>query len=161
MPSSKDVIRNTIGAADMILNAYLGDLSDDDLYASPFEGGNPIAWQLGHLIVAERSWIEGMKPGSCPALPEGFAAAHTKETAAPNTLPRTFSKDDYMKAWQAQNAATLAVLDAATDEQLAAPSGVDFAPTGAALLNMTGIHALMHAGQFVAVRRKLGKPVVI
>jgi len=26
---------------------------------------------------------------------------------------------------------------------------------------MTGTHALMHCGQFVAVRRQLGKPVVI
>ena len=89
MPSSKDVIRNTIASADMILNAYLGDLSDDDLFAPQFEGGNPIAWQLGHLISVERSWVEGLKAGSCPELPEGFAAAHTKETAVPNAMPRT------------------------------------------------------------------------
>jgi uncharacterized damage-inducible protein DinB len=161
MTTSKDVIRFTLGAADMILTAYIGDLSDADLHASPFEGGNPIAWQLGHLIVAERSWLEGLKPGSCPPLPEGFAEAHTKETAAPNTFPQTFTKDDYMNAWKAQHAATSTLLDALTDLQLAVATGVDFAPTGAALLNMTGIHALMHAGQFVALRRKLGKPVVI
>ena len=37
----------------------------------------------------------------------------------------------------------------------------EWAPTVAALLAMTGTHALMHCGQFVAVRRQLGKPVVI
>ena len=29
------------------------------------------------------------------------------------------------------------------------------------LINLIGEHALMHCGQFVAVRRKLGKPVAI
>jgi uncharacterized protein (DUF1330 family) len=37
----------------------------------------------------------------------------------------------------------------------------EWAPTVAALLAMTGTHALMHCGQFVAVRRQLGKPVTI
>jgi uncharacterized damage-inducible protein DinB len=161
MATSKDAIRYTLGMADMIVNAYVGDLSDDDLHAPPFEGGNPIAWQLGHILVAERSWVEGLEAGSCPPLPDGFAEAHGKETAAPNAFPRRFSRDDYVHAWKAQRAATVAVLDALTDAQLDAPSGVDFAPTGAALLNMAGIHALMHVGQFVALRRKVGKPVVI
>jgi uncharacterized damage-inducible protein DinB len=161
MSSPKDVIRYTLGASDMIVNAYVGDLSDDDFHATPFEGGNPIAWQLGHILVAERSWVEGLEPGSCPPLPDGFAAAHAKETSAPNPFPRKYSKDDYLTAWQAQRAATSAVLDGLADEQLDGASGVDFAPTVAALLNMAGVHALMHAGQFVALRRKLGKPVVI
>jgi hypothetical protein len=34
-------------------------------------------------------------------------------------------------------------------------------PTVAALLAMSGTHALMHCCQWVAVRRQLGKPVVI
>lgn len=161
MSTSKDVIRYTLGASDMILNAYIGDLSDDELHAPPFEGGNPIAWQLGHIVVAERGWAESLKPGSSPPLPAGFAEAHGKETSAPNAFPRKYSKEEYMIAWQAQRAATSAVLDGLTDEQLDAPTGVDFAPTASALLNMAGIHALMHAGQFVALRRKLGKPVVI
>jgi uncharacterized damage-inducible protein DinB len=161
MSSPKDVIRYTLGTSDMIVSAYVGDLSDDDFHAAPFEGGNPIAWQLGHILVAERSWVEGIKPGSCPPLPEGFAAAHAKETSAPSPFPRKYTRDDYLTAWKAQRAATTAVLDGLADEQLDGPSGVDFAPTVATLLNMAGIHALMHAGQFVALRRKLGKPVVI
>ena len=34
-----------------------------------------------------------------------------------------------------------------------------WAPTVGAALNMAGMHALNHSGQFVAVRRKLGKPI--
>lgn len=161
MSTTKDAVRLTLGSADMIVNAYIGDLTDDELHTPPFPGGNPIAWQLGHLLTAERSWVEKLRPGSCPPLPEGFESAHSKETAAPNPFPRTCSKDDYTRAWQAQRAATTAALEAMTDEQLDAPSGVDFAPTGMALMNMIGIHALMHVGQFVPLRRALGKPIVI
>ena len=35
-----------------------------------------------------------------------------------------------------------------------------WAPTLGAILLLTANHALMHAGQFSVVRRKLGKPVL-
>ena len=161
MPTAKDVIRSTIETADFLVNTYLADLSDDDMYVSLGGDSNSIAWQLGHLIVSERQSVETLKPGSCPALPERFAESHTKETGWPNAFEKVGLKDDYLKAAAAQRAATLAVLDGLTDEELDAPTGVDYAPTTYLLFNMVGIHILMHIGQFVALRRKLGKPVVM
>jgi hypothetical protein len=161
MTTAKDVIRLTLGSADYMLQSYLKDLSDDDLLVAPVPGTNPIAWQLGHLVFAERYLTETVKPGSSPPLPEGFEAAHGKETAAPNAFKRVATKDEYLKALKAQRAVTLALIDALPDDQLEKPTGVDFAPTVAAMLNAIGAHALGHIGQFVAVRRKLGKPVVI
>jgi hypothetical protein len=161
MTTAKDVIRLTLGSADQIMNAYIGDLSEDDLLVPPFAGSNPIAWQLGHIIAGERGMLEELKPGSSPPLPEGFAEAHDKETAAPKTFKPFCKKDEYLRLWQAQRAATLAALDTIADDQLDASTGVSYAPTTAAMLNMIGVHPLMHLGQFVAVRRKAGKPVVI
>jgi hypothetical protein len=160
MATAKDVIRQTISMTDFVVMSYLNDLSDDDLLVVATPGTNPIAWQVGHLIVSDRMMIEALKPGACPPLPEGFEAAHSKETAAPNTFVKYGSKADYLKAWKAQAEATLAVLESVTDEQLDAPTGFDWAPTTVGLLNATGLHALGHAGQFVAIRRKLGKPIV-
>ena len=37
----------------------------------------------------------------------------------------------------------------------------EFAPTVGVAFNLIGIHEMMHAAQFVAMRRKLGKPVLI
>jgi uncharacterized damage-inducible protein DinB len=57
-------------------------------------------------------------------------------------------------------AASLAAVDATPDEQLDAPGPEDmreYAPTVAAVLMLLGTHWLMHAGQFVPIRRKLGK----
>jgi uncharacterized damage-inducible protein DinB len=164
--NAKDVIRSSMDMSERILMAYLGDLDDADLKIPPSEGMNPIAWQLGHLISSERSMIEGIKPGSSPALPEGFETAHSTEKAKAGALdPSAFrSKAEYISLWNGQRAATKTVLDGLSSADLDAPAPErmrNFVPTIGALISMTGSHALMHAGQFVPVRRKRGKPVVI
>jgi hypothetical protein len=161
MLTPKDVIRNVISSSDMVFNAYLADLSDDDLLVTAVEGMNPLAWQLGHIISGERGMLELIKPGASPALPPGFEEAHGKETAAPNPFKRFCSKAAYLEALKAQRAATLAVLDALPDDQLDKDSGVEWAPNYCAVLNMIGLHQLWHATQAIPVRRKLGKPIVI
>ncbi len=161
MTSAKDVIRQTIGSTDYTLDAYLKDLSDGDLSVVAVEGTNPIAWQIGHLIYAEHWFVETIKPGASPPLPEGWETAHSKEFAAPNAFKPVATKDEYLHAWKAQREATLGVLDTLDEARLGEPSGMSFAPTIGELLNMIGVHAHGHLGQFVAVRRKLSKPVVI
>ena len=161
MATAKDVIRQTLDAGDMFVKSYLHDLDDDAFTAVPVAGMNPIAWQLGHMLTAHREWLEQISPGSGPELPDGFAAAHSKETAAPNAFTAVATKADYLNAWEEQRAAALSLLDALPDAALDADTGISFAPTVAAVFNMMGVHALGHAGQFVAVRRALGKPVVI
>jgi hypothetical protein len=150
--------------SDYVLNNYMADLSDADLRVRAVEGMNPIAWQLGHLITTERMFVEGVKPGSCPPVPEGFAEAHGKGTGQAEDTSKYRTKAEYLDLWKAQRAATKAVLDALTDEELDAPGPERFrrmAPTAGSVLNFAGIHALMHLGQFVGVRRLLQKPVTI
>ena len=148
----------------MIINAYIDDLDDADLLIRPVPGMNHIAWQLGHLIAAERTFVEMIKPGSCPALPEGFDEAHSKETTTLDDPSKFYSRAKYQELWKAQRAATLAVLDGVPEAELdkTDPEQVPrVGPDRRRPLAMTGTHALMHCGQFVAVRRQLGKPVVI
>src|ERR1700760_3937994 len=71
----KDLIRQNLDFSDRLVKAYVEDLDDESLLLRPVEGMNHIAWQLGHLISSERRMVEAIKPGSCPALPEGFDAA--------------------------------------------------------------------------------------
>ncbi len=162
--SPKDALRLSIGMSDYIINAYIGDLSDADLIIRPVPGMNHIAWQLGHLISAERRFVEMVKPGSCPALPAGFDEAHTKETTTLDDPAKFYPLARYQELWKAQREATLAVLDSVPESDLDRTDPEkypEWAPTVAALLAMSGTHALMHCGQFVAVRRQLGKPIVI
>ncbi len=158
---AKDVIRSTIASSDQILGAYLDGLSDADLLLIPVPGMNPMAWQLGHLISAERGMLEEVRPGVSPALPAGFDDAHSTDAAKKGEFTGMLPLADYLALAKTQRAASLQALETMTDAELEAPTGKDYAPNGAALMNMLGVHVLMHLGQFVAVRRILGKPVSI
>lgn len=164
MSCSKAIIKNTLDMSDMVLKKYLEDLSDSDLLVRPAEGMNHIAWQIGHLIGAEKMFTEMVKPGAGSPLPEGFDKQHSKEAAASDDPSGFLSKAEYLKLWDEQRAATKAAVDALSDAELETPATGRFAqmvPNNGGLLNFAGTHALMHVGQWVPVRRKLGKPVVI
>jgi len=157
----KDIINKTLDLSDFILKSYVGDLSDSELKLVPIEGMNPIALQLGHLISAERMFAELVRPGLSPALPAGFEEAHSLKNQQADDS-RFLSKDEYMKLYEAQRAATKAVIDSVPDSELDDNRGgklPEFAPTVADVLNIAGAHSLNHSGQFVAVRRKLKKPI--
>jgi DinB superfamily len=157
----KDVIRKTLDMGDYILKCYVKDLSDEELKLVPVEGMHPIALQIGHLISSERRMLEMIKPGASPTLPDGFVEAHDIK-AANGDASRFATKDEYVKLWDDQHAATLAVLEGIPESDLddnrdgKLPT---FAPTVGVLFNMAGAHALSHVGQFVAVRRLLKKPI--
>lgn len=157
----KDIIKKTLDMSDFILKSYVGDLSDAELKMVPIEGMNPIALQLGHLISAERMFAEMIKPGASPTLPAGFEEAHSLKNQSGDDS-RFLTKDEYMKLYEAQRAATKAVIDGVPDSDLPDTRGgklPQFAPTVADVLNIAGVHSLNHSGQFVAVRRKLNKPI--
>lgn len=164
--NAKDVIRQSLDMGDSIVNGFLKDLDDADLLVRPVEGTNHIAWQLGHLIISERGMVEAIKPGTCPPLPDGFEEAHGRDEAATssNDPARFRSKAEYLQLMQAQHAATKAVLDGLSEAELDAPGPESLrrmAPTVGSVMALTGNHVLMHVGQFVGVRRKCHKPVVI
>jgi uncharacterized damage-inducible protein DinB len=161
--SAKDIIRHSMSMSDSIINAYLGDLSDAELRIRPIEGMNTIAWQLGHLIGSERYFVEQIKPGASPPLPADFDEGHGRNAFSQDDPSKLYSREKYQELWKAQRAATLAVLDSLSEADLDRKDEKfpPFAPTAGELLNMCGAHPIMHCGQFVAVRRKLGKPVVI
>jgi uncharacterized damage-inducible protein DinB len=157
----KDVIRNTLDTSDFIIKAYVNDLSDEELKLVPVEGMHPIALQLGHLVFAEHMFKEMIEPGTSPPLPEGFAEAHDIKKAD-RDASRFKTRDEYVRLWDEQRNATKALLDRLSDADLDDDRGgklPPWAPTVAAALNMAGMHALNHSGQFVAVRRKLNKPI--
>lgn len=160
---AKDAIRQSIEMSDMTMGKYLEGLDDAAFRARPVDGMNHIAWQMGHLISTERSTLEAIKPGSCPPLPEGFDARHGKETATSDDPQGFHTKEEYLALWKDQRAATRSILDSMTDADLDAPAPErirGFCPTvGHALNMMGGIHPMMHAGQFVGVRRSLKMPI--
>jgi len=147
-----------------VLNTYIGDLSDTELMERPHPACNHVAWQLGHLISSEVSLLESICPGRAAALPAGFAEQHAKETCRENNPAEFQGKAAYQELFTKVRAATLAALEETSDEALDAPAPEwirEHFPAVGHMFMLIATHPLMHAGQFVVVRRALGKPVLI
>ncbi|WP_337175182.1 DinB family protein [Paludisphaera sp.] len=159
--TAKDLIRGALATSEMIMARYLEGLGKDDLLIRAVPGMNHIAWQVGHLIDSERGMIEAIRPGSSPALPAGFAEAHSRDNASDDDATKFLAPEEYLALWNAQRTATKALLESLPDEELdrADPKFPSFTPTVGQLLHLAANHPVLHAGQFVAVRRKLGLPI--
>ncbi|TWT82697.1 DinB superfamily protein [Planctomycetes bacterium CA13] len=160
---SKDAIRSAMNFSNLVFKGYLSDFDDAELMKRPGKGCNHLAWQMGHLIAAEVSMLSAMFPDDAFALPEGFAEAHSKETADSDDPSKFLKKDEYFELMDKVRQQTLAVLDRASQEELAGASPENFqsfCPTVADMFILIGTHPMMHAGQIVPVRRQLGKPVM-
>ncbi len=156
----KDVILNNFEKSDMIMHKYLDDLSDADLRLEGVPGMHPIAVQLGHLISGERMMVEFVSPGLSPELPAGFDESHSFKPELQDRKLAT--KDEYFKLWDAQRAATKKAIAGVSDAELEDTRGgklPEWAPTVGDMLNLAALHAIMHSGQFVAVRRRLKKAI--
>ncbi len=161
--NTQEAIGATFATSSMILDGYFGDLTDAELMTRPAEGCNHLAWQLGHLIASECNLLEMVSPGSAAALPDGFAEKHDKEHAGVDDASKFCTKQEYLDAFEKVRAATLAALAKLSDADLDKPGPEDFAsfcPTVGHVFVLMATHGMMHAGQFVPVRRKLGKPVL-
>ncbi len=161
---AKESIRGTLASSDRLITTYISDLDDAELRVRPMDGMNHIAWQLGHLILTERMVLETIKPGSCPPVPDGFEEGHGRQSFGVDDPSKFYPRAEYERLWRAQRDATLAVLDGLSDEEMDAPGPERLrrmVPTNGAAINFMGLHATVHAGQFIATRRKLGKPILI
>lgn len=156
---SKEWIRYSLSSADFVVDAYLQDITPAEMFVRPVPGINHLAWQLGHLIGSERYLADRAAPGKVPALPAGFAEKHNKETAAIDDPAAFLTKEEYLKLRKEVRANTLALVDQLTLEELRQP--VEKVPpmmkTAEQTLHFIGPHWVMHAGQWVVIRRKLGR----
>jgi DinB superfamily len=155
--NAREAIKIAIEMGDAVSLPYLEDLSDADLMRRPAPGCNHINWQIGHLIAAENGMVNQAIPGALPALPAGFAEKYSKEMATSDDASKFSKKDELLAIHKRQRAATLAALEKLSDDKLGDSTGLDYAPTLGSLFSLLGSHWLMHAGQWVVVRRQLGR----
>ena len=161
--TGSEVIRNTIEMSQSVLNAYLGDLTDEELLVRAVPKSNHIAWQLGHLIAAEHEMITA-GGFEMPALPNGFNDQYSPETSLLDDAAKFLKKGEYLQLLGGQREGTMAALATMSETDLEKPTPESmhaYAKTLGELFNMIGIHQMMHVGQFVQVRRKLEKPIII
>lgn len=162
--NAKDAIKSAIGFSSMVLKSYISDLEDGDLMRRPGDGCNHLAWQLGHLISSEVQLLESVAPGQGIELPEGFAEAHSKEACSSDDAAAFQDKATYAELFDKVRAATVDALESYPEPDFDNPSPERFqkvCPTMGDMFTLIATHPMMHAGQFVIVRRQLGKPILI
>ncbi len=162
--NAKEALKTTQALSALVLKSYISDLSDAELMHRPGTGCNHLAWQLGHLIAAECHLLEAVVPGGAAKLPEQFAEQHSKATAGSDDPAKFCNKETYLKLFDQVQAATAAALDRQSESDLDKPSPPEyqsFAPTVGSMFALICTHPMMHAGQFVPVRRKLGKAILM
>jgi len=159
--NTKDSLKLGIDTSDMICSSYLGDLNDAEMMQRPHAECNHLNWQLGHLIVSENQMMQAVPGSNMPPLPTGMIEMYAKETQGIGDATKFMPKEVLMKVFKEQRAATLKALAEISEADLDKPTGISYAPTVGSIFSMQGSHWLMHAGQWVIVRRNLGKPVLI
>jgi hypothetical protein len=162
--NSIEILKQTYQTSLMVMNAYVGDLTDAELMSRPGEGCNHVAWQLGHLIASESELVDSICPGKGLELPAGFKEAHAKETAGCDDASKFLTKDEYVALFEKSKEATLAALSGLSEADLDKPGPEHFRssfPTIGAVAVLITTHVMMHVGQMVPIRRKLSKPVVM
>jgi hypothetical protein len=123
-----------------------------------------LAWQLGHLISSSVDLLHGIAPDKAITLPPGFKEQHSKEVVGSDDPDRFLTKAQYQALLTNVRESTAAAIDSFSDADFDRP-GPEWLrpmfPTVGNVLTLISAHPLMHAGQFVVVRRKLGKPILI
>jgi hypothetical protein len=160
----KDAIKSVFNSNFNMLSQYVSDLTDAELLIRPVPGANHVAWQLGHLIASECRMLATIPGGVSPELPAGFAERHSKETAGVEPPKGFLTKAEYLALFKKVREQTLAKLDKLPEADLDKPNTgpmAKFCPTLGLLFLLAANHQMMHAGQFVVLRRKLGKPILI
>jgi uncharacterized damage-inducible protein DinB len=159
-----EAIQSSLRSTGQLLAWFLSDLTDEDLLVRPAEGANHLAWQLGHLIVAEKGLVSSQLPQArYPELPAGFAEQHASEKAGVNPPVGFATKQVYLDLFEQVRQITIDTVGQLSDEDLDQPTTgnmAKFAPKLGDLLLLASHHTLMHGGQFTVARRKLGKPIL-
>ncbi|HWL06930.1 MAG TPA: DinB family protein [Planctomicrobium sp.] len=156
--TANDAIKLNLDSADMVCMGYLEDLSDADLLVRPCPGANHINWQLGHLIASEYEMLKAIHPDVSNALPEGLEEQYGRDKVGSDNPNDFRSKEELLNLYRAQRKISLEMLAKESSDKFDQPSGVPYAPTVGSLYSMLGSHWMMHCGQWVIVRRILGRP---
>jgi uncharacterized damage-inducible protein DinB len=166
MPSESrlEMAINRSRGSRLFTQQFLKDLTDAEWYWSPPQFTTHVAWQVGHIAVAEYglclrrvrgrttadeslisdTFIEAFKPGSKPA-------------AEPEKNPPL---DEIRRVFEAVHKQSVDELssrsEAELDEPLADPHPRFKTKWGA--VEFSPLHEMVHAGQIAMLRRLMGKP---
>ena len=146
--------------------SLLDDIPQDQWLAMP--GGVPthIAWQVGHLAMAEHRLalmrVRGERPDDEQLIPSEFVTRYGKDSVADPAAENNIPLDDIRATFDRVHRRTLEELATFSEDRLSEPLEAPHPMVDNKLdvLWYAAQHEMVHAGQIGLVRRMLGKPPV-
>ena len=158
-----EIAKKQIGSARQYMLTMLEGLCEDDWYAMPHTAPTHIAWQVGHLAMAQYGLTlfrqRGRAEVDTKLMSGKFRKKFMKGTNAQTDRELLPSPDDIMEALHRVNDQMLAEIDGfdgpGLDESVEMPYAAYATKYGALLF--AAHHEMLHSGQIGLIRRLLGK----
>jgi hypothetical protein len=148
----------------LFIKPFLADLRPEDWYWSPSQITTHVAWQVGHLAVAQYNMclrrIRGRTTGDEALISDGFIdafkAGSKPEAEASKDLPLV----EIQRVFNGVHDQALAELADRDDAELDVPLEQPHPAfkTKLAAVEFCALHEMVHAGQIALLRRLMGKP---
>jgi hypothetical protein len=164
--SARELARNQILFARSYTQSLIADIDDADWFQMPAGFKSHVAWQVGHLAMAEyglclfrqrgRAEVDGSLMSS--AFRKQFSRG-SKPEPDPQRNPTPAEIRDVLARVHEQ---TMLEIETFSDSQLAESVDMPYAavPTKLGALLFCSHHEMLHAGQIGLLRRALNKPPI-
>ena len=146
--------------------SLLDGLTDEDWFRRPAEGITHIAWQVGHLAMAEYGLclfrIRGRRPEDLDLMSSKFRKQYSKGSQPDPDPANNPAPAELRQALDRVHQQVLSELAACSEQQLSEPIDMPYAvtPTKLGALFFCSHHEMLHAGQIGLLRRLSGKSPV-
>lgn len=156
-----EIARQQIDFAHRYTLSLLEGLQDADWLWQPVPNVTHIAWQVGHIAMAQYGLtmirIRGKEPDDEQFIPSTFFKVF-KKGSSPTVGAGGYSPQEILAVYQAVHAKTLEELGRYTDEELDVklPEPHAVFDTKMGSLYFCSTHEMLHAGQIGLVRRLMG-----
>lgn len=161
-----EIARRQIEFARDYTLSLLADIQDDEWFAMPAGAPTHLAWQIGHLAMAEYGLClfrqRGRQEIDTELMTSKFRKQFSRGTT-PETDPSGYPPlGEIRTTFERVHQQALAELPTFTPESLAVEIDMPYAATNTRLgaLLFCSHHEMLHAGQIGLLRRLLGKPPV-
>jgi uncharacterized damage-inducible protein DinB len=164
MPRTRlDIAVKNMEFARSYTNQLLADVEPEDWFRQPSEGVTHLAWQVGHLAMAQYALtmlrLRGKEPEDQTLISNDFFRAFKKGTTPSSSAADYPAPDAILDVFQRVHERALQELATYSDEdldvKLPEPHAVFDTKLGSVFFCSS--HELLHAGQIGLLRRLLGK----
>ena len=144
-------------------STLLDGLTDDDWFRQPASSPTHIAWQVGHLAMAEYGLclfrLRGRRAEDLDLMSSKFRKQYSKGSQPDPERENNPTPAELRQTLERVHRQALSELATCTAQQLAEPIEEPYAvtPTKLGALFFCSHHEMLHAGQIGLLRRLLGK----